>query len=191
LREDAAKLRNMKNLLEIKDRAAWRAWLEKHGATTKEVWLVYYKKSSGKPRIAYQDAVEEALCFGWIDGQLRRLDEDRFAQRFTPRKGSSRWSAINIDRAHQLIQQKKMTAAGRAVFHPERQIEASPRQMPPALRKVFKGQLDAWENFQNFPPYYQRMTTVWVAGAKRQETRRKRLQQLIEFSAENKRIKFM
>lgn len=75
----------IKHLLEVKDRGDWRTWLEKNGANTKEIWLIYYKKISGKPRIAYKDAVEEAICFGWIDGKVNKLDEDRFIQRFTPR----------------------------------------------------------------------------------------------------------
>lgn len=181
----------MKNLLEVKDRAAWRSWLEKHGPASKEVWLIYYKKTSGKPRVAYQDAVAEALCFGWIDGKLNRLDQDRFAQRFTPRRPDSRWSAVNIERARRLIEENRMTAAGMAVFHPDRRIEAGPGQMPPALLKEFKGHARAWKNFQSFPPHYQRMTVAWVASAKREETQRKRLHRLIAFSAENKRIKFM
>src|ERR1700694_4647030 len=101
-----------------KDRREWRSWLAKNHAKCDEIWLVYYKKDSGKPRVAYQDAVEEALCFGWIDGKLNRLDQDRFAQRFTPRRPDSRWSAINIERARRLIEENRMTAAGMVVFHP-------------------------------------------------------------------------
>jgi uncharacterized protein YdeI (YjbR/CyaY-like superfamily) len=181
----------MNSLLEVKDRAQWRSWLKEHGTRSTEVWLVCYKKGSGKAGVAYEDAVEEALCFGWIDGKIKKLDHDRFARRFTPRNSNSRWSAINIGRAKKLIAGKKMTSAGVVVFHPERKIEAHPTRMPIALRREFEHHASAWKNFQDFPPSYQRMTIAWVASAKKKETQHKRLQQLVQFSSENKRIKFM
>jgi uncharacterized protein YdeI (YjbR/CyaY-like superfamily) len=180
----------MKNLLEVKGRAAWRSWL-KNAPLEKEIWLVYYKKASGKARISHVEAGEDAICFGWIDGKRKKLDEERFIQRFTPRKPGSRWSAINIERAKRLMADKKMTPDGVAVFHPERQIEVQPTELPGALLRKFQGHAKAWKSFQNFPPYYQRMTIAWVATAKKEQTQGKRLQQLIESSSENRRIKFM
>lgn len=178
-------------MLDVKTRAEWRSWLELNAANTKEVWLVYYKKASGKPRVSYQDAVEEAICFGWIDGKVKKLDEQRFIQRFTPRASNSRWSSSNIERARKLVAEGKMTPAGMAVFHPERKIEAHPTEMPAALLVEFQRHARSWKNFQSFPPSYQRMTIAWVATARKEETQHKRLRQLIESSAENQRIKFM
>jgi uncharacterized protein YdeI (YjbR/CyaY-like superfamily) len=177
--------------LYVKDRKQWRAWLAKNGTCAKEVWLVYPKKHSAKVRIPYDDAVEEALCFGWIDGTTGKLDTDRYLQRFTPRRPSSRWSPINIRRARKLIEAGKMTAAGLQAFRPERKTEAHPTELPQKLEAVFRRQTAAWENFQKFPPFYQRMTIAWVASAKKEETRMRRLQKVIESSAANQRIKFM
>jgi uncharacterized protein YdeI (YjbR/CyaY-like superfamily) len=181
----------MKNLLEVKSRAGWRSWLKKNGPIQKEVWLVSYRKASGQARRSHDEAVEDAICFGWIDGKRKKLDDQRFMQRFTPRKPDSRWSAINIERAKKLIAENKMSPHGLAAFHPERKIESHPTDLPGALRKEFQCHAKAWKKFQDFPPYYQRMTIAWVATAKREETQRKRLQQLLESSSENRRIKFM
>ena len=181
----------MKNSLEVKNRAAWRSWLKKNGAIEKEVWLVYYKKASGKARISHDEAVEDALCFGWIDGKRKRVDDERFLQRFTPRKPGSRWSAINIERAKRLIADNKMTSNGAAAFHPERKIKAHPTDLPDPLRKEFQRHTNGWKTFQDFPSYYQRMSIAWVATAKRKDTQSKRLQELIKSSSENRRIKFM
>src|SRR5580704_2753595 len=177
--------------LYVKDRKQWRSWLANHGQRTKEIWLIYPKKHSGKVRIPYDDAVEEALCFGWIDGVTGKLDADRYVQRFTPRRPSSRWSPINIKRAEKLIAAGKMTAAGLEAFRPERETEAHPTELPKNLKAAFRSQAGAWENFQDFPPYYRRMTIAWVASAKKEETRMKRLGKLMTFSSQNKRIKFM
>jgi uncharacterized protein YdeI (YjbR/CyaY-like superfamily) len=177
--------------LYLKKRAEWRAWLQKNAKSSPGIWLIYYKKASGKPRVAYEDAVEEALCFGWIDGKIKRLDDDRYAQSFTPRKAGSRWSALNIKRATKLIEEGRMTAAGRAAFNPERKVKSLPTEFPAELEKQFRAHTDAWENFQRFPPYYRRMTTGWVASAKKEETQSKRLRDLVEFSARNEKIKFM
>jgi len=177
--------------LYVKNRDEWRSWLEKNGRSCREICLIYYKKNSGKPRIAYDDAVEEALCFGWIDGKTVRIDEQRYGQRFTPRNPKSRWSPINIRRARRLIKEGKMTDAGRGVFDPSRKTEAQPTAFPDDLESKFKARAGAWKNFQLFPPYYRRMTAGWVGSAKKEETRLKRLEKLMEFSERNERIKFM
>jgi len=179
--------------LYVKDRNEWRSWLEKNSKSSEEIWLLYYKKSSGKQRIAYEDAVEEALCFGWIDAKIKKIDEARYAQRFTPRQPKSRWSALNVKRAKKLIQKGKMTAAGLEAFHPHRtrKTASMPTQLPKDLEEKFIKQVDAWENFNRFPPSYRRITIGWVASPKKEETKLKRLKQLIDFSAENKRIRFM
>jgi uncharacterized protein YdeI (YjbR/CyaY-like superfamily) len=179
------------NALYLKTRNEWRNWLAENGNTERAVWLIYYKKHSWKPRLAYEDAVAEALCFGWIDGAIKRLDEDRYAQKFTPRKQKSRWSGLNIKRARKLIADGVMTPAGLKVFHPERTIAPKPTELPKELEASFRKNRKVWKNFENFPPYYRRMTTQWVASAKKEETQRKRLKQLMTAAAQNKRIKFM
>ena len=184
----------MKNkTLYITNRAEWRAWLAKNGKTSREIWLVYYKKGSEKSRIPYEDAVEEAICFGWIDGKIKKIDEDRYVQRFSMRRPESRWSSLNIRRAEKMIAEGKMTESGRKVFHPERRRDATmfPKVLPERLAERFKAERAAWSNFNTFPPSYQRLTIAWVASAKKEETQNKRLHQLIEFSSRKQRIKFM
>ncbi|HKV29072.1 MAG TPA: YdeI/OmpD-associated family protein [Candidatus Acidoferrales bacterium] len=182
----------MKTLL-AKDRRRWRAWLRKNHSKRSEIWLVYYKKDSGKPRIPYEDAVEEALCFGWIDGKTQRIDDERYAQRFTPRRPRSSWNRANIERAERLIADGKMAAAGLTAFHSDQRHDTPvmPAEMPGELEAKFRKHSTAWRNFKNFPPYYRRMTSGWVASAKKEATRLARLSKLIEFSARNKRIKYM
>jgi uncharacterized protein YdeI (YjbR/CyaY-like superfamily) len=175
----------------VKDRGEWRSWLGKNASALREIFLIYYKKSSGKPRIAYEDAVEEALCFGWIDGRVNKLDDERYVQRFTPRRPASRWSEPNVRRAKKLIAEGRMTAAGPAVFNPARKTAAQPTQLTENLEREFRKHKNAWKKFQSFPPYYRRMTTAWVASAKKEETRLRRLQQLVESSDQERRIKFM
>jgi uncharacterized protein YdeI (YjbR/CyaY-like superfamily) len=179
------------NVLYVENRNEWRAWLESNSRQATKVWLVYYKKDTGRPSIAYEDAVEEAICFGWIDGKIKNLDEARFARLFTPRKPKSTWSRINIERAQRMIREGKMTAAGSKVFDPRNQTPALPTKLPASLEELFRKQVAAWENFTRFPPSYQRMTIGWVASAKQEATRLRRLQQLIAESAANQRIKFI
>ena len=179
--------------LYVRNRSDWRRWLETNHRISDGVWLLYYKKGSGKPRIAYDAAVEEALCFGWIDSKVKRIDEACYAQKFTPRKPESRWSVLNLERARKLMAAGSMTEAGLKAFNTEtrRETPTMPTRLPEDLQKQFARHTGAWQNFKSFPPYYQRMTARWVASAKKEETRLKRLRQLIEFSARNERIKFM
>jgi uncharacterized protein YdeI (YjbR/CyaY-like superfamily) len=179
--------------LHVKDRNRWRTWLRKNPRGVSEIWLLHHRKDSGNPRITYDDAVQEALCFGWIDSTIKKIDEARFAQRFTPRKARSRWSAVNIQRVRKLMAEGRMTAPGLKAFSPGLRGEtpSPPTQLRKDLKEQFQMQADAWENFQHFPPFYQRMTIRWVASATKKETQLKRLKQLVEFSARNQRIKFM
>lgn len=177
--------------LYVEDRSKWRAWLEANYAQATEVWLVYYKKDTGRPRVEYGDAVEEAICFGWIDSKIRKLDEARFAQLFSPRKPNSKWSLSNVARAKRMIQEGKMTEAGLKLFNPRSQTPALPTELPGPLEEHFKKEAAAWKNFQRFTAYYQRMTIGWVASAKKEVTQMSRLRRLIAESAANKRIKFM
>jgi len=177
--------------LYVEDRSQWRIWLEANSQRVAEVWLLFYKKDTGRPTISYEEAVEEAICFGWIDGKIKNLDQARFARLFTPRKPKSKWSRINIDRARKMIREGKMTAAGSKGFDPHNQTPALPTKLPAALEEQFRKQETAWENFTRFPPSYQRMTIGWVASAKQEATQLRRLRQLIAESTANQRIKFM
>jgi uncharacterized protein YdeI (YjbR/CyaY-like superfamily) len=177
--------------LYVEDRGRWRAWLEANSGRTPEVWLLFYKKDTGRPGVAYEDSVEEAICFGWIDGKIKNLDQARFARLFTPRKPKSKWSRINIERAQRMVREGKMTPAGSRVFDPRNPTAALPTKLPASLEEQFRKQITAWENFMRFPPSYQRMTVGWVASAKQEATQLRRLQQLIAESEANQRIKFM
>lgn len=178
--------------LYVTTRNQWRAWLKKNHASRREIWLVYYRKDSGKPRIPYNDAVEEALCFGWIDSILKKIDRDRFAQRFTPRKPGSQWSAMNKERVRRLVKQGKMTAAGMSAAGnsgPSRNARAGPLVIPRDILKALKNDRTTWNNFQRFPASYKRIRIGWIAGArKRPEILRQRLNYFLKMTAQNKRF---
>lgn len=182
--------------LYITNRDDWRVWLKKNHGSQKEVWLVYYKKHTGKPRIPYDDAVEEAICFGWIDSTVKRLDEEKYAQKFTPRNQRSKWSELNKRRAERMVKQGKMIPAGLAKFkqagkQKDRKIkEKSGNQravVPPDLRRALATDKEALENFNNLAPGYRRLYVAWITDAKRKETREKRIRLTVERSAENKK----
>lgn len=176
-----------------RDRAQWRRWLASNCARRVEIWLVFYKKSAGKPGVTYEHAVEEALCFGWIDGVKKKLDEVSYVYRFTPRKSQSQWSKSNLQRMERLVAEGKVMPAGFQVYNSDqrREVPPLPTQMPKALEEEFRENAAAWANYEKSPPGYRRMTAGWVASAKKEETRSKRLEKLIEFSARNERIQFM
>src|SRR5437867_8654722 len=144
--------------LYAKDRRQWRAWLAQHHKTAPEIWLIYYKKHSGKPRIPYNDAVEEALCYGWIDSITKPVDEDRWAQRFSPRRPSSRLSAMSRERVRRLVAARRMTKAGLArlahvfdhVSDTERKLEW---RVPPDILAAIKKGPTPWKHFSGFPQY--------------------------------------
>jgi uncharacterized protein YdeI (YjbR/CyaY-like superfamily) len=177
-----------------RDRAAWRAWLKKHHASSGGVWLVYYKQGSGKPRVAYDDAVEEALCFGWIDGKVRAVDEERYAQWFTSRTSNSKWSALNLERARRLLDAGTMTPAGRALAEAAlRAAKTSPPPpkatgRPPApkdLAAALDGNARARACWDAFPPSCVRQYVAWIDSAKRPETRARRVGEAVALIARN------
>lgn len=176
-----------------KDRDEWRRWLGKNFARCQEIWLVFYKKALGKQTVSYDHAVEEALCFGWVDGMKKKLDEECYAFRFTPRKAQSAWSKSNLERVERLIAEGKMMPAGLEAYNSagRRDVPPMPNTLPKTLEEKFRKQRLAWANYENFPPGYRRVTAGWVASAKKEETQLKRLAKLIEFSARNERITFM
>jgi uncharacterized protein YdeI (YjbR/CyaY-like superfamily) len=173
------------NLLELDTRRQWRAWLQKNHATQTEVWLLYWRKASGKARIPYNDAVEEALCFGWIDGQQKGIDERRLAQRFTPRRAKSSWSELNKERLRRLIAAGRMTKAGLAVA-PVSELDKV-FKIPADIAKALKADRDAWRNFQAFPEHYRRIRIAYVDHARgRGAEFDKRLQNLVRKTAAGK-----
>jgi uncharacterized protein YdeI (YjbR/CyaY-like superfamily) len=176
-----------------KDRAEWRRWLGKNHSRCEEIWLVFYKKASGRQTVTYDHAVEEALCFGWIDGMKKKVDEECYAFRFTPRKAKSAWSKSNLLRVERLIADGTMMPAGLKAYHSRdrREVAPLPTAMPKGLEDKFRKERAAWANYENFPPGYRRVTAGWVGSAKKAETQLKRLQKLIEYSARNDRIEFM
>jgi uncharacterized protein YdeI (YjbR/CyaY-like superfamily) len=179
--------------LYLTERKEWHKWLEKNHSTCEEVWLRYYKKPSGKPRIPYADAVEEALCFGWIDGKIKRINEEYYIQRFTPRRPGSRWSKYNIDRIEKLKKAGLMTTAGLRAFKealekPELvyddRRDGNPSE-PDDLMTALKKNKTALKNFANFTRSSRRMYIDWLNSAKRPETRLKRINKVIELSKKN------
>ncbi len=172
----------------VASRNDWRAWLEKHFDTEKEIWLVYPKKSSGKPRILYNDAVEEALCFGWIDSTVKSIDEENNVQRFSPRNLQSHFSQANKERLKWLLKEN--------MLHPSMQDIAEKVLnedfvFPPDIIKAIKDDTVAWENYQKFSPSYKRIRIAYIdAARKRPEEFKKRLAHFIEKTRENKQIGF-
>jgi len=174
--------------LYVVNRADWRAWLEKHFDTEKEIWLVYPKKASGKPRIVYNDAVEEALCFGWIDSKIKTLDETATAQRFSPRNPKSSFSQANKERLHWLLQQN--------MIHPS--VDESARNglkqrfhFPPDILDAIKDDEEAWKNYQRFSAAYRRIRVAYIDSArKRPDEFKKRLANFIDKTRKNKQIGF-
>jgi len=186
----------MSKTLYVTNRDDWRAWLKKNHSSQKEVWLIYYKKHTGKPRIPYDDAVEETLCYGWIDSTVKRIDDEKYAQKFTPRNEKSNWSELNKKRARKMMKAGRMTQAGLAKFKQvkkQKDKEAKdkpPRKrlvIPPDLKKALSANKKALENFKNFAPSYRRLYIAWIADAKRKETREKRIKQTVKWSAGNKK----
>ena len=168
-----------------KNREEWRTWLHEHHAHAKEIWLIYYRKATGKPRVSYNAAVEEAVCFGWIDSQQKGIDEERFAQRFSPRKPGSNWSETNRVRLRNLIAEGKMTPAGLAAA--QGVLIDEPFEIPPDIEAALKVDELTWQNFRGFSQDYQRIRVAFIETARnRPEEFKKRLNQLVRLTAKNK-----
>ena len=186
----------MKSKVYAASRKEWRTWLEKNHATADEIWLVYYKKHTGKPSVEYTDSVEEALCFGWIDGLKRSLNEETYTHRFTPRRARSRWSPLNIKLAKKMIKEGKMTQAGleafnqRVSYDDDITMPRNAREIPltPELEKALRANKKAWDNFNNLAPSYRKHYVGWLRSAKKQETRERRLKEAIQLLSQNKKL---
>ena len=175
--------------------SAFRQWLQKNHKTAKEVWVGYYKKGSGKRSVTYQESLDEALCFGWIDGIRKSVDAESYTNRFTPRKAGSFWSAINTRRAAELIREGRMRPAGKKAFDARdasrtvahHAVRDNPR-LDKAREAQFKANRTAWEFFQAQPPGYRRLSIWWIVSARREETRTRRFDQLLSLSASRRRL---
>ena len=179
----------------FKTAAEFRRWLAANHASERELLVGFYKKASGKPGISYKDAVDQALCFGWIDGIKKRVDEERYTHRFSPRKKDSIWSSVNASRVKELIALERMAKPGLEAWarrDPKKtgiySFENRPKTFDAALEREFRKQPAAWTFFRAQPPGYQRLMTFFVMSAKQQETRLRRLERLIEASAAGKRV---
>jgi len=176
--------------------AEFRHWLELNHAAMSELWIGFYRKASGKVGMTYAEALDEALCFGWIDGLKKRVDEVSFKQRFTPRNPRSIWSLVNIGHVRRLQKAGLMTPIGLKVFRarsPSRSgvfsFESKPPEFSPDLREILRAESSAWQFFEAQPPGYQRVACFWVMSAKQAETRQRRLAQLIKDSKSGRRLK--
>ena len=176
------------NTLYVTNHKKWRQWLRGHYKTEKEIWLVYYKKETGKPRIAYNDAVEEALCFGWIDSIIRTIDKESFAQRFSPRKPKSKYSQANIERLRTLVAKKKVI---KEVAESLGNVLNEKFKAAPDILQAIKTNKEAWKNFQKFSDAYKRIRIAFIEGArKRPQEFEKRLRHFIQMTEKNKMFGF-
>jgi uncharacterized protein YdeI (YjbR/CyaY-like superfamily) len=176
--------------LEVRSTAGWRAWLERHHASSPGLWLVFRKAHTGRKSIAYEDAVREALCFGWIDSLIRRLDDDRYARKFTPRTPRSKWSEINRRRWAELDAAGRLRAAGRAAAPTANRYAPLPvvTEPPAYLSKALRASPRAWEFFRRLAPTYRRDFVLWIVSAKRAETRDRRIRESIRFLESGQRL---
>jgi len=172
--------------LYITKREDWRRWLAKNYNNKKEIWLIYYKKSSGKKRIDYSEAVEEALCYGWIDSIVKRIDDEKHAQRFSPRRKGSQLSEINHERVKKLIREGKMTEEGlNAIKLTKRELK-----IKPDVLKELKKNKEAWENFRKFPDSYQRVRIAYIESQRKHSKQAffKSLNNFIRITEKNKQF---
>jgi uncharacterized protein YdeI (YjbR/CyaY-like superfamily) len=172
----------------------FRSWLEKNHDKASELWLGFYNQRSKKKSISYREALDEALCFGWIDGVRKSVDEGTYKQRFTPRKPKSYWSAANTRRFEELKKLGRIAPVGAKIFDQRTSdsgkysFESRPKKLPSAYEKQFKANASAWKFFCAQAPWYQRTATFWVVSAKQEETRQRRLATLIRDSENGRRL---
>lgn len=177
------------------DRKQWREWLAKNHGRKKEVSLIYYKTHTGKPSIRYDDSVEEALCFGWIDGTIKKLDDEKFCRKFMPRRSNSQWSESNKKRAEKMTREGRMTKAGMALIREAKQSgewsripsETRKLEIPLFFEKALAKNKKA-SDFATLAPTYRRHFVGWVSSAKKQETRTKRLTEALSYLEQNKKL---
>jgi uncharacterized protein YdeI (YjbR/CyaY-like superfamily) len=178
--------------LDVRTRAAWREWLKTHHRTSSGIWLVFHKQHTGTPCLDYVYSIEEALCFGWVDSLVRRLDDDRFARKFTPRKPGSAWSLINRRRYASLKKRGLLQAAGRANAPGAKVAAPPPRRawttVPKYMEQALKADGAAWRNFKELAPGYRRRYVGWVDSAKREGTKQRRLREAVALLAKGRKL---
>ena len=176
--------------LDIKGRSRWRSWLEKHHASSPGVWLVFYRDHTGVRSMPYEDSVCEALCFGWVDSLIKRLDEDRYARKFTPRRPTSKWSDSNRKRWAELKKAGLLGAAGLAAPPTDNSYPPRPRvaTLPDYIAKALQSNKKAWAFFQELAPTHRRQFVVWIDTAKRAETKEKRIRESIALLAAGQKL---
>jgi uncharacterized protein YdeI (YjbR/CyaY-like superfamily) len=182
-------------ILHCSNRRQWRSWLAKNHASAAEIWLVYYKKHTGKPCVSYNDAVEEALCFGWIDSTAKYLDDERTVQRYTPRRKKSNLSEMNKERVRRMIEAGMMTEAGLqsiqqyVVYDADGKPRLIPFEMPADILRELRCDPLVWHNFENFPEYYKHIRIGFIDGARnRPDMFRRRLDYFVNMTRKNKRF---
>ena len=182
--------------LVVSDLAEWRQWLSDNHNKADEIWLVYYKKHTGKGGIRYLESVEEAICFGWIDGKKRSIDEQKYAHRFSPRRATSKWTPLNIKRAKSLIEQGRMAKAGldsfsRRVEYEDEFLELRNQNviaLPEEIEIALKADDKVWQNFNALAPGYKKEYIVWLVTAKKPATRARRLEEGLRLLSANKKL---
>jgi uncharacterized protein YdeI (YjbR/CyaY-like superfamily) len=186
---------NKSRLTFFKSGTDFRRWLEKNHSSADELWVGFYRKDSGKGGITYAQALDEALCYGWIDGIRKKLDDISFTTRFTPRKPNSIWSNVNVAHVSRLTQEGRMMPPGIAAYEKKTDartgvysFERETASLDPAMVREFRKNRQAWKFFEAQPPYYRRLAAWYVISAKRQETRDMRLKRLIDDSARGDRL---
>ncbi len=180
----------------VKSRREWREWLKKNHDGSSGVWLVFYKRHTGKPTLGYDDAVEEALCFGWIDSIIKKIDEDKYARKLTPRKADSRWSKLNKERVAKLIERGLMTEAGIVKIAEARAsgLWSQPERLPPSLeipgdvKTALAKNVKAGHFFDQLAPSYRKQFIGWISAAKRPETRGRRLRESIALMEQGEKL---
>ncbi len=181
---------------EAKNRKEWRNWLEKNHSSMKEIWLVYYKKHTNKPTISYKESIEEAICFGWIDGIKKKIDGEKYTHRFTQRKKNSKWSPANIEIAERMIKTGMMTTGGLNVYRNRKEYEKDflkirssiGDSLTPDLAEILKTQEKVWNNFNNLSPSHRKQYVLWINSAKKEVTKQKRLAEAIRLLEQNEKL---
>jgi uncharacterized protein YdeI (YjbR/CyaY-like superfamily) len=176
--------------LDIRNRRQWRTWLSKNHASSPGVWLVFHKAHTDVEAIPYDDSVCEALCFGWVDSLIKRLDDSRYARKFTPRKSTSKWSPSNRKRWAELKAAGLLTPPGLAAAPTANNYAPKPEipDLPPYIAKALKANPKAWRSFQDLAPSHRRHYVAWIHIAKREETREKRIRESIAMLAAGKKL---
>jgi uncharacterized protein YdeI (YjbR/CyaY-like superfamily) len=181
------------NTLYAKSCAEWRHWLENNHQNLNEVWLIFYKEHTGKPSISYDDALDEALCYGWIDSIIQKIDEEKYARKFTVRRNIRKWSDSNKRRVERLIKESRMTQLGLEKIDDLKSFDQGPfvnkkptLQIPPEIENEIKVNLKAWKNYQNLTASKRRNYLGWVMNAKKEETFKRRLKEVISVLEQNK-----